>query len=688
MTNNNNYNNNIILPTETDIIFSHLVTNRILLRRLFEELRDRPKSKYFKNVIITDIPWDPNVFPKNFPIEFLKKYPSNFKISFTHLGCNMLKCYQPKDNNNNNNNNNNSINDNNNNPILINNLYYANSEACIEIYKEFNSYLKEKFNLKLNDDDDDDDDNFQSFPLETFSIKDGKTDTNYCGVQLTPLKTFSLVPSSRWRGNEEENLSLRDYIAKYKKTNPIQLGELAGLVDAPPLTWNTEKQNASFNAKYCTRFNKAYDEENDECYFLHHRKALNFFFGESLVNQFPDFEDALKNWTLPMQHVYDYVLPNGSLSINKGYIEREINQQQLEDALYVDIPDMITNNVYIVNNNNNDNNNDNDSTTISSQFNKIKRKMGSIIIDFLYSVGQDTAIDASLTTLPNVGAHLIKHYSATFLKNILQTTTTGAGGNLPIAVKMASLMTRMAMNKLTINLAIRILTTFAKGVNAFFTVTLITVIPDILLLQYNIGGFNNEITREYIEEYRQSFINACLKTYVKQFDGIVKFLLVDDGSYVTPHITPEFVYHLCLINFLQKYYKQKVNICHDGLGPEEEREKIASEYIRCLKVNSIGQTIQYDDAVADNDNDIVDDDDDEYKKHNEFDKQITLNIIQNNIDVYFLIVAIILLMISLLLFSFHPKISIFLACPSLLLFTIWFTVFQPYVVNTVLKNDK
>ena len=49
-------------PTESDYINAHLVANRILLRKLFEDLRDRPQSKYFKNVIIKDIAWNKKTF--------------------------------------------------------------------------------------------------------------------------------------------------------------------------------------------------------------------------------------------------------------------------------------------------------------------------------------------------------------------------------------------------------------------------------------------------------------------------------------------------------------------------------------------------------------------------------------------------------------------------------------------------
>ena len=143
-------------PTETDFINAHVVTDQILLRKLFEELRDRPQSKYFKNIIIRNVNWVEKTFrhnslPLNFPKEFLEKYPFDFEVSFTTLGCNMLKCYKHKKNPPHQ-------------PTLINNSIYACSEACVTIYKEFNDYLREKFNVKKKKKDDGDDD----FPLETF----------------------------------------------------------------------------------------------------------------------------------------------------------------------------------------------------------------------------------------------------------------------------------------------------------------------------------------------------------------------------------------------------------------------------------------------------------------------------------------------------------------------------------------
>ena len=319
-------------PTESDFINAHIVTNRILLKKLFQELRDRPQSKYFKNVIIKDIDWNKktlkNKMPINFPHEFLKKYPYDFEINFTVLGCNMLKCYKhkktfcPT-------------------PVLINKYLFACNEACFSVYNEFNDYLKEKFDLNnismISDNNNNDDDN-NILPFETFSIHDSVKEKNYCGIQLTPLKTFSILPSSRWWN--DENISAKEYVEKHKHL-PLQLRELSGLVDAPPLTWNKQTQNVHFNRDYCKRFNKKYDETKDYCHYKFLRKGVNYLFGENFINMFPDLEQILLDGSVPFEHLHAVIQERG-LDIDKGYEEIPIQQKELEKQTFNDIPDRIT----------------------------------------------------------------------------------------------------------------------------------------------------------------------------------------------------------------------------------------------------------------------------------------------------------------------------------------------------------
>ena len=231
--------------TEKDYINANLMADRILLRKLFEELRDRPQSKYFKNVVIKDIEWNKKTFcgnnkiPLNISPVFLSKYPYDFEISYDILGCNMLKCYY-----------NCSKKRKFSQPVLINDYIYAQSESCYAIYDEFNNYLVEKFNLNKNNVRTGDD----HFPFETFSIHSDKGD--FCGIQFKKFKEYSILPSSRWINEDDEDIY--QYVEKYKD-DPGKLSNVAGLVNAPPLNWNTEKQNVNFNRKYCSQFIKEYN---------------------------------------------------------------------------------------------------------------------------------------------------------------------------------------------------------------------------------------------------------------------------------------------------------------------------------------------------------------------------------------------------------------------------------------------
>ena len=132
-------------PTDVDFINAHLATDRIMLRKMFEELRDHRHSKYFKNVVIRNVEWKDKTFlhcmPPNMPEEFLKKYPYDFEVSYTTRGCNMLKCYRHKKGCST--------------PTLINNYVVGCGEACFSVYREFDRYLREKFQLNNFEDEQD-----------------------------------------------------------------------------------------------------------------------------------------------------------------------------------------------------------------------------------------------------------------------------------------------------------------------------------------------------------------------------------------------------------------------------------------------------------------------------------------------------------------------------------------------------
>ena len=271
------------LPTITDITRGLLIVDRILLKRAFQRLKNRKNSKYFKNIQISDVPWGYlTPIPANISKEFLSLYPNDFKVEFTTLGCNMLKCYKhdyakPCDG-----------------QYIINKNIPVCSEACRGIYEEFNAYLAENFKLKgletknnINNNDDNNTNNAGEISFETFSIErpffdDDSGSINrsgaqnyYCGIQLTDLKTFGILPSARWQkprsssssSSDATNTTLYDpspsasYLTRsqYMKTlkeNPTQVGDMAGLVDSPSLTWDVGSQNLKYNDRYCKRFRK------------------------------------------------------------------------------------------------------------------------------------------------------------------------------------------------------------------------------------------------------------------------------------------------------------------------------------------------------------------------------------------------------------------------------------------------
>ena len=652
--------------TETDIIYAHVITNRILLRQLLEDLRDRPGSKYFKNIIIRDIPWEKHTlrhyFPKNFPPAFLRKYPFDFEATFNTLGCNMLKCYRPR-----------LAEEKRCNkafrPIIMSNQRIcANSEACFEVFNEFNQYLIEKFDLKLSNNNNND---INVFPFETFSIKDGTTQKEYCGIQLSALKTFSILPEARWHNpDDDDNISAKEYIMQNEKKNnfqPLRLRELAGLVDAPPLTWNVNKQTANFNHRYCARFNKTYDKTRDECFYGIHRKVFNFFLGKNLVDQFPDLQDVLINGSIPLEYVTHHMMGSANIRVNRHYRERQINQAKLERKMYHDIPDKVTEQeIKIISTLN--------PSMALRDFERQKTQVTNIFSDIFQDLVLEMGIELGSVGAPKVGAHLLKHYSLKFIQNVLSNKL------IPPSVRMFSLTARLVINEVTINFATKLLTSFAKGANIFLAITALTIVPDILLQYYNVGGFNNEISRQHIDKYRENIMNDFLRTNIHSFnDQAVNFISINNGAYVSPIITPEFTYYLCLVNFLETHYDQKLNICHNGLGSEEQIENIALEYLSCLEINSVGQTIGVEEEEEEEEENnsllsIL-----QQKTYDKNDIYIIQQILYNNIDMYVLVTGLIFLYLSIFFLFKYPKISCIFVFLTLICFTIWFKLFQPYI---------
>ena len=652
-------------PIESDFINAHLISQRILHRKMFETLRDRAQSKYFKNIVIKDVEWSKKTFkhnamPINFPKKFLEKYPFDFEISFTTLGCNMLKCFTDYKK---------YTSSSSLEPVLINNYIFGGGEACLAVYEEFNSYVKEKFNLVAIKPTD-------YLPFETFSIYDKIKDQNYCAMQLTPLKTFSILPSSRWQYNEGQ-ITAREYLKKYKNHNipPLQMREFAGLVDAPPLTWNLKKQNVHFNFDYCARFNKTYNEARDECYQANFiRTGFNYLLGESFVNNaFPSLENMLIHGSFPFEHLHSAINNGDRFKLDFGYSEKPITQSNFESKIFVTEPDLSTEKSHVI---------DNSAALFERKKQKMATRINNIFAEIASQVAIDAAIEASVTVLPNVTARLLKHYSAKFLHRalLIQHSST-----LPISVRLFSLTARAVLNQLTIKLAVKMLTLISSAANVLFAVTFVTLIPDIVFAYYNIGGYNNEITRQHLNQQRKLNLEHLLKSSLRQYgDQLVNYVVLNDGDYVSPVVTPELIYYLCLLNFLKQNPDKAVDICHTALANDDEYEEVALHYINCLEINAVGQRIVYNSLDKTNVKQEENEDDVEFIKNvmknvNTSHKSLTDLIINYQIDVYFLFIATILLLVTafILLLSSYTFLACILLYASLLLYVIWFTLFLP-----------
>ena len=203
----------------------------------------------------------------------------------------------------------------------------------------------------------------------------------------------------------------------------------------------------------------------------------------------------------------------------------------------------------------------------SSAFIKKRAAVVNVFTEIVEEISKEISIELSVTTLPNISARLLKHYSSKFLERVLVVSHSSS---LPVSIRLFSLTARLVINELTIKLAARLLTFVASSANILFTITMITVIPDIVLSYYNIGGVNNELTREQLDSYRKSSLDNLLKTNLAQYDDMLNYIIIDNGNYISPVITPEFIYYLCIINFLKHNPEKAVDICHNGLGPEEE----------------------------------------------------------------------------------------------------------------------
>ena len=601
------------IPTQRDITTALLVADRILLRRAFENLKNRNGSKYFKNINIRNVPWgEITPIPKNFPPDFKAKYQFDFVAEYTTAGCNALKCYKhdydkpcrgaP--------------------PYLINNKFSACSESCYKVYDEFNDYLCEKFKIKI---DDEKKNNGSELFFETFSIEDyysieSGAERYFCGMQLVELKRFATLPSSRWSEKKFDSSfsspspsstylthqGLKDIYDNY----PMKICDMAGLVDAPPLDWDIETQNVNFNAAYCQRFRKFYDLDTDSCIKQIHRKILGFVIGDSVVNQFSDEALLFPFLLLIDQH--------GLMALNVGYEEKKITQKDLEREFYTDKPDKLIQRgeqVVVIKPQKERQIRAIDALSHYKDMisNKVAKEIGTAILELIRAMGEDILIEEGITSSPTITLYLLKYYSKHFVHKMTRQLTHTTKGLVNCAMRMMIIFTKAIVSKVSLQLAIKCVTALVTSINIIGYVGLLGLIPDILLSVYNVGGYNREIDREQLDKLRNESIKIILKNMNFDENGgynrppsvfsPISFINIissenNNNKIVSPLITPELVYNICIINFTSKYSKFAKAIGQTGLDPEEGID-IALDYLSSLKVNSVGQYLYYNNSNDD-----------------------------------------------------------------------------------------
>lgn len=605
---------NIPTPTQTDITTALLITDRILLRRAFERLINRKGAKYFKNIVIRDVPWgEITPVPKNFPPAFAAKYPFDFVAEFTTLGCNALKCYKhdydkpcrgfP--------------------PYLINGRFGACSEACYKVYDEFNDYLCENFKIKI------DNDKNNELSFETFSIEkpfsDGSgAEQSFCGMQLVDLKRFAILPSSRWDEKFDSFssspspsstfLNQKSFREIYEK-HPTKVCDMAGLVDSPPLEWNAATQNVHFTPAYCQRFRKKYDPRTDSCFRQVHRKILGFVVGESIMNQVSD-EEML----FPFIFLVDKL---GPMALNTGYDEREITQKKLERAFYTSDADKHVKRKERVDVIQPRKQEQIRAVDALSQYknvisHKVAKEIGAAVLATMRSLGEEALIEEGVTSSPTATLFLLKYYSKSFVQNASRLTQT-TKGLFRCALRIMVIFTKAIVSEVSFQIAIKCIIALKSVANAFGSFGLLLLVPEILLSVYNVGGYNREIDRDQLTRLRQESLKAILKGMNfsrddddddddarSSFFAPLSFISVvpedaanNDGggggnlNVVSPLVTPELVYNLCLVNFHSNFPKYSNEIGRTGLDPNEGVE-LTCEYLSLLKVNSVGQRLLYE----------------------------------------------------------------------------------------------
>ena len=645
--------------TVSDIAIATFMVSRISYRKTMETLQQRIGSKYFKNIVIQNVPWK-NI-PPNFPKAFLDENPYDFEVKFTTLGCNMLKCYydvktncQPGSGS----------------AILINEREYACSEACYAVYNEVLEFLKERFGNVLTsvlNNTVTDNHSSKPIPFETWSIHVKESNEEYCGVQLSALKTLALRPSSRWSPSDENDAQSyqKNPVAYAKNRNTSQLKKAAaGLIDAPPLSWNIQHQNINFNPVYCKRFRKYYDSQSDQCHSHVHRQILGFILGTQIVNQFSDDElldvFALTGGSSILIDEWD---KQDYMDVDRGYSEKVVPQSVLEKELFVDKADVVVSseNVSLI---------EQYTTTTYNSLDVIINNLNSEFSDLLTLLkdGAITITEIEVTTqVPKIISRLLKYFSENILRDALQDVLSvmmaGASAQ-QMVVQLLVMIIRSSMIEMGIQFSLRLLSGLSTSLSVILSVGLVLLPLELYLSINNIGGYNQEMTHATLDNIRKEMINKLLEQDINSGQYIK---LGPPQSVTTPQITPDMIYLSAIYEVIRLYPQCTNIIAMDGTTKNHlEEGKMILDLLNQFEVNSLGQAITHkinsetyekDTKVIDMTHHIIHEA--KYKHYPiqtaEFEIQEVENLISSSKwDILILCLALIFLISSLMLFKTQP----------------------------------
>ena len=597
--------------TISDVIRATTCVQRVLFRKTFEELRDRPDSFYWKYVVIENSPWKDDDINR-MPISFLKKYPTDFKITYSEKGCNIIKCYHDV-----------YCNDENGDFKRINKNIQTSSEstpiyacggACTGIYVEFFEYLLTRYDLgkglgKI----------IQPIqpihqPLvyfDTLNIIDKNETANepfinveespshpsssllsspscYCGLELTALKTLALRPSSRWMPKDNDAADVesipkidKEYLEEHVRHYPAKWRAATGLVDSPPLSWNAENQNVYFNEEYCNRFRSRYDRQTDTCYQTTDRKILNFFLGKHVVSQLSSnqWKSVLSfNPDFQMKIIEDVIQQKKLFTIDMGH-SVEIVETPTTAFESVPIPQTPAMHPLRVN-----------LLKTTYKFDRVIKHSveDKNILTLFTDLAVTTIAMESSTKIPALVAYLLRYFSEHILRDMIQDVAYISTEKL--YTRLLIMVIQSGLVKFGIDIAVKFLAGVSTTGGVIALISLAFLPLEILASVYNWGGYNNEMHRSFIDKERRELQTLLMKDYAHM--SHVDFLSITTeggGDFVTPNITPEIIYYVALSAFIQRFPNLEEELRKKAL--QDSYLMTEEEYLSQLTHNSLGQKI-------------------------------------------------------------------------------------------------